>query len=70
MGKIIKQNLLKMVQVTVTFFFIMMKSKNEGGRAKKNAFFYVVFNIGQNQGFWAIMASFVRFYQNKKKLEQ
>jgi len=35
------------------FFFILTKFKNEGGRAKKHAFFYIIWKIGQNQVIWA-----------------
>ena len=36
---------------------------------KNKHFFYIIWKIGQNQGFWPFLtASFFRFHQDKKKL--
>ena len=63
-----KQKLLGMFQVNFLYFDEICKMKEVG--AKKILIFSIICKIAQNQGFWVITDSFVRFHRNKKKFEQ
>ena len=59
-----------MIQVAVPIFFIRRNLKNKAARAKKRVFLAIFRKRGKNDGFLALAALFLRFRQNKKKLEQ